>query len=117
MPGTKEVQLRSEAATRAPQRILDLLRISLYAVDEGGRVRELAGRGTVPDEQAVPELFRSCILQDRETSHPTRRCMRVPDRRCLRHRRKQCSAIYRRLDCAVTGVDGYLSDRVERATP
>jgi hypothetical protein len=42
------------AATRAPQRILDLLRISLYAVDEGGRVRELAGRGTVPDEQAVP---------------------------------------------------------------
>jgi hypothetical protein len=33
-----------DAAVRAPQRILDLLGISLYAVDEDGRVRELSGR-------------------------------------------------------------------------
>ncbi|MYR08957.1 hypothetical protein GTV32_23055 [Gordonia sp. SID5947] len=34
------------AAIRAPQRILDLLRISLYAVDENGGVRQLVGRRT-----------------------------------------------------------------------
>jgi hypothetical protein len=32
------------AAVRAPQRILDLLGISLYAVDEDGNVRQLEGR-------------------------------------------------------------------------
>jgi hypothetical protein len=32
------------AAVQAPQRVLDLLRISLYAVDEDGGVRQLAGR-------------------------------------------------------------------------
>ena len=34
-----------KAAVQAPQRVLDLLRISLYAVDEDGEVRQLAGRG------------------------------------------------------------------------
>ncbi|WP_213571547.1 hypothetical protein [Rhodococcus sp. USK13] len=33
-----------EAAVRAPQWILDLLRMALYAVDEDGDVRELVGR-------------------------------------------------------------------------
>jgi len=33
-----------EAAVRAPQRILDLLGMALYAVDEDGRVRQLFGR-------------------------------------------------------------------------
>ena len=33
-----------EAAVRAPQRILDLLGMALYAVDEDGGVRQLFGR-------------------------------------------------------------------------
>ena len=33
-----------EAAVRAPQRILDLLGMALYAVDEEGGVRQLFGR-------------------------------------------------------------------------
>ena len=33
-----------EAAVRAPQRILDLLGMALYAVDAGGVVRQLFGR-------------------------------------------------------------------------
>jgi len=33
-----------EAARRAPQRILDLLGMALYAVDEDGGVRQLFGR-------------------------------------------------------------------------
>ncbi len=33
-----------DAAGRAPQRILDLLGITLYAVDEDGGVRQLFGR-------------------------------------------------------------------------
>ena len=33
-----------EAAVRAPQRVLDLLGMSLYAVDEDGGVRQLFGR-------------------------------------------------------------------------
>ncbi|WP_172653136.1 hypothetical protein [Rhodococcus opacus] len=33
-----------DAAVRAPQRILDLLGMALYAVDEGGGVRQLFGR-------------------------------------------------------------------------
>ncbi|MGV9861753.1 hypothetical protein [Rhodococcus koreensis] len=33
-----------EAAVRAPQRILDLLGMALYAVDEDGGVRQLLGR-------------------------------------------------------------------------
>ncbi|WKN61429.1 hypothetical protein R1X32_02610 (plasmid) [Rhodococcus opacus] len=33
-----------EAAVRAPQRILDLLGMALYAVDEDGGVRQLVGR-------------------------------------------------------------------------
>jgi hypothetical protein len=33
-----------EAAVRAPQRILDLLGMALYAVDENGGVRQLFGR-------------------------------------------------------------------------
>ncbi|WAM20052.1 hypothetical protein [Rhodococcus sp. JS3073] len=34
-----------EAAVRAPQRVLDLLGMVLYAVDEDGGVRQLLGRG------------------------------------------------------------------------
>ncbi|MGW4340743.1 hypothetical protein ACWEK5_49505 [Rhodococcus koreensis] len=34
-----------DAAVRAPQRVLDLLGMSLYAVDEDGGVRQLFGRG------------------------------------------------------------------------
>ncbi|TQC42010.1 hypothetical protein EEB14_51340 [Rhodococcus sp. WS4] len=33
-----------DAAVRAPQRILDLLGMALYAVDENGSVRQLFGR-------------------------------------------------------------------------
>ena len=33
-----------EAAVRAPQRVLDLLGMALYAVDEDGGVRQLVGR-------------------------------------------------------------------------
>ena len=33
-----------DAAVRAPQRVLDLLGMALYAVDEDGRVRQLFGR-------------------------------------------------------------------------
>ncbi|QYB00669.1 hypothetical protein I1A62_00725 (plasmid) [Rhodococcus sp. USK10] len=33
-----------EAAVRAPQRVLDLLGMALYAVDEDGGVRQLFGR-------------------------------------------------------------------------
>ncbi|SEB61622.1 hypothetical protein [Rhodococcus koreensis] len=33
-----------DAAVRAPQRILDLLGMALYAVDEDGEVRQLFGR-------------------------------------------------------------------------
>ncbi|MFE7422186.1 hypothetical protein [Rhodococcus sp. NPDC057529] len=40
----RDEPLSVEAAVRAPQRILDLLGMALYAVDEGGRVRQLFGR-------------------------------------------------------------------------
>ena len=40
----RDEPLSVEAAVRAPQRILDLLGMALYAVDEDGGVRQLFGR-------------------------------------------------------------------------